>query len=62
MIDGVYIAVETLAASRTNVNVQDIANHLGVNRETLKLYPEVTEAINQAKLRYKVGVVKKRNH
>lgn len=58
LIDDVYLAVETLVASRTNVNIQDIANYLGVNRETLKLYPEVTEAINQAKLRYKVRQLK----
>lgn len=55
LIDDVYLAVETLAASHTKVNTQNIANHLGVSRHTLNLYPKVIEAINQAKLRYKVG-------
>ncbi|MED1662770.1 TniQ family protein [Brevibacillus laterosporus] len=58
LIDGVYLAVEQIAATSSNLNLDDIANHLGVSRNTLKLYGEVTEAINQAKLRYKIGVVK----
>ena len=61
LINGVCQAVETFATSRKKFNIQDIANHLGVQKDTLKLYPEVLEAINQAKLCYKVGVVKKRN-
>lgn len=58
LIDGVYLAVEEIAVSCSSLNIDDIANHLGVSRNTLKLYSEVTEAINQAKVRFKIGVVK----
>lgn len=61
LIDGVYLAIESLAKSHMKVNLQEIANHLGVTREMIRLYPEVTEAVNQAKLYYQVGVVKKRS-
>lgn len=60
LISGVLLAVEEIAASRSSLNLDDIANHLEVSRNTLKLYDEVTEAINQAKLRYKIGLVKNR--
>lgn len=60
LIAGVFLAVEEIAATSSNLNLDDIANHLGVSRDTLKLYGDVTEAINQAKLIYNIGVVKNR--
>ncbi|WP_229520786.1 hypothetical protein [Paenibacillus sp. GM2] len=60
LIAGVFLAVEEIAATSSNLNLDVIANHLGVSKDTLKLYEEVTEAINQAKLQHKIGIVRNR--
>lgn len=38
LITSVFLAVEEISATSSHLNLDDIANHLGVNRDILKLY------------------------
>ncbi|MGG0934503.1 TniQ family protein [Brevibacillus centrosporus] len=57
LIQRIPWAVENLVADGMNVNAHDIANFLGIPYNALYIYPEVVEAMNQAKLRFNTGYV-----
>lgn len=57
LVEEVNMAVEQLAADGMKINAHDIANFIGVPYNVLYLYSEVTEAMNQAKLRFNTGYI-----